>query len=265
MKKRLFCVLLVLVLFSSLSFNAYAEDPPIRVGQGWSVVFNTSNRLVNDPADMSLSTALSGMQPGDTMVLSIPIRNQNPNTVDWYMWNFVQKTLEELNPGLTASQGGYSYKLSYTGDGTRVYDTAGNELRTVELYDSDKVGGDQQITTRKGLKEATSNLEDYFYLATLAQGQGGQVDLTVHLDGESQDNNYQDTLARIQFRFAVERTTSPNSPTNPGTPTRNVVKTGDEYRITPFYIAMIISGLIFLYLALDSITDRIYGVKRKRG
>jgi len=262
MKKRLFCVLLVLIVLSGLSLSAYAEDAPIRVGQGWSVVFNTSNRLVNNPANMSLSSELSGLQPGDTMVLSIPIQNENSNTVDWYMWNFVQKTLEEITTGLAATQGGYSYILSYTGDGTRVYDDAGNELRTIELYDSEKVGGDQQITTRKGLKEATSNLEDYFYLATLAKGQGGQVDLTVHLDGESQDNNYQDTLARIQFRFAVELASNPESP---GTPTRNVVRTGDDYRLTPFYIGMLVSGLVLLYLVLDAITDRMYGAQRKRG
>ena len=263
MKKRVFSLILVLALLSCLGLSAHADDdPPIRVGQGWSVVFDTSNKLVNNPANMDLSSALSGLQPGDTMVLTIPIQNLNPKTVDWYMWNFVRKTLEQVDRGVTAAQGGYSYTLTYTGDGSRVYDDAGNELRTVTLYDSEKVGGDSQASDRQGLREASSNLEDYFFLATLAQGQGGQIDLTVHLDGESQDNNYQDTLARLQFRFAVELN-SPDSPGGPGRP--DIVRTGDQYNLNPFYIAMLISGLIFLYLALDSITDRIYGVKRKRG
>ena len=43
-----------------------------------------------------------------------------------------------------------------------------------------------------------------------------------------------------------------------------IVKTGDEYKLVPLYIAMVISGLVFLYFALDALTDRIYGVHGKR-
>ena len=41
------------------------------------------------------------------------------------------------------------------------------------------------------------------------------------------------------------------------------VKTGDENNLTPYYIGMVVAGLLFLYLALDALTDRMY--KKGRG
>ena len=117
-------------------------------------------------------------------------------------------------------------------------------------------------TSARGLKEATANLEDYFYIDTLDINQTGTVRLTVSLDGETQGNDYQDTFAKLQMRFAVE---VPQTGTNTTTNRTTVVKTGDDYNINPFYIAMLISGLPFLYLALDAVTDRIYGRKGRTG
>ena len=80
------------------------------------------------------------------------------------------------------------------------------------------------------------------------------VTLTVSLEGETQGNIYQNTAARIQMNFAVELKDAGG---------KTAVKTGDENNLTPYYIGMVVAGLLFLYLALDALTDRMY--KKGRG
>ena len=45
---------------------------------------------------------------------------------------------------------------------------------------------------------------DYFYLERLKQGETGRVTLWLRVDGETQGNGYQKTLAQLQMNFAVE-------------------------------------------------------------
>ena len=71
------------------------------------------------------------------------------------------------------------------------------------LYSSETVGG-EDTAGGEGLHQATGALEDYFYLGRLESGEEGRVLLTVELEGETQGNDYQDTLARLQMNFAVE-------------------------------------------------------------
>ncbi len=82
------------------------------------------------------------------------------------------------------------------------YDPSGAE---VVLYDSETVGGEGTSYVGKGLEQATDSLDDFFYLDRLDAGKAGSVHLKVILDGETQGNGYQDTLARLQMNFAVEK------------------------------------------------------------
>ena len=116
------------------------------------------------------------------------------------------------------------------------------------------------LSARADIKETQKKLDDAKKAASetkdaIGSNQSGRVDLTVTLDGETQSNVYQNTQGELNMRFAVEVPQENSRRTT-------IVKTGDEYRLVPLYIAMIISGLVFLYLALDAITDRKYG---KRG
>ena len=61
------------------------------------------------------------------------------------------------------------------------------------------------------------------------------------------------------MNFAVELAN-----TNPNPSNRTAVKTGDENNLIPYYIGMIIAGLLFLYLALDAYTDRKFQKGRGR-
>ena len=140
-----------------------------------------------------------------------------------------------------AENGGYSYILTFVGpDGKE--DT---------IYSSTSVGGEKETTAGKGLNEATNSLDKFFYLKTLEPGEGGSVKLLVGLDGESQGNIYQDTLAKLMMNFAVEDNSDPtlsNPPTF--TTTTSKVKTGDIWSIASAVVFVI--GIILMILAFVS-------------
>ena len=117
--------------------------------------------------------------------------------------------------------------------------------------------------------------DEWFYLDTLAKDDGGVLTLRVALDGETQGNDYQDTLAELQMQFAVElRKPGENPPPEPDKPDkkkktrlvgggskRGKVKTGDYTNYIPYLVAAAVSGLAFLLLAIYSLRER----RRQRG
>ena len=124
------------------------------------------------------------------------------------------------------------------------------------MYNSNKVGGGGQAgytnPTDDGLKEIEDALKDYMFLERMDSGNSGVVTLYVALDGESQDNSYQNAEADLQLRFAVEVV-----------PTEDVVvQTGDvPVKLSPMYIGMGVSGLAVLLLAIDGAVRNV--VRRK--
>ena len=243
--------------------KAYAEtfssDTP------WNVTFTQNNKMVSNFKTSDMDDILYGLQPGDTAQFTISLANENSTTTNWYMTNKVLYSLEDRSSDTATSGGGYTYKLVYT-------DQSNTEN---VLFDSSTVGGETVSAAGEGLHEATSALQDYFMLDTLKKGQEGKIDLTVSLDGETQGNDYQDTLADLQMNFAVELNedtapnttgTTPNSSSTPstsGTPstssttTSTVVRTGDDTNMIPYYIIAGVSGLLLLFLG-------IYGVKNRK-
>ena len=118
------------------------------------------------------------------------------------------------------------------------------------MYSSEVVGGEEDVKNEgEGLHQATNYLEDYVYLGRLAKDEAGKVVLTVKLDGETQGNDYQDTLARLQMNFAVELV---------GTET--VVKTGDQSPVALFSMVAFGCALVLLLLAILAMC-----LKRKKG
>ena len=153
------------------------------------------------------------------------------------------------------------------------------------LFTSDTVGGENS-GSRVGLKAATSGLEDFLYLDTLSPGQKGVLTLRVALDGETQGNDYMNTLASLQLNFAVDTTTvnqhtetryvdGEGNPVlvdeegNPvvvddetaGSARTRIVRTGDENDLLPYIVAAGISGLLLLILAIFGLKER----KRQKG
>jgi hypothetical protein len=226
-------ILFLLLLTALLTTAAQAES--FTGSDNWRVAFTQGKRMESTFKTADLDEAVSGLQPGDDILLTVSLENQYSATTDWWMTNEVLYSLEDRSANSQTGGGAYTYELCYL-------DKNGNQ--TV-LFSSDTVGGDTVDAAGEGLHEATDALTDYFYLDTLSSGQSGTVTLKIALDGETQGNDYQDTLADLQMNFAVELTTASG--------TRQVVNTGDGRSFLPYILAMAFSGLVLLALAIYSL------------
>lgn len=245
--KRITGLLLMLCLAGGLTLQVHAET--FYGDSDWRVEFTPDSEMDSNFQTADLAEAVSGLQPGDSIIFNMNLKNNNGSATDWYMVNEVLYSLEDRSANSGTGGGAYTYILSYT-------DKNGEETT---LFSSDTVGGESRDQGEDGLHGATEALEEYFYLDTLATGESGEIQLTIALDGETQGNDYQDTLADLRMNFAVETNTSETSPNPPGdTGSRTeIVKTGDEWNLVPLYIAMAASGALLLLLG-------IYSLKRSR-
>ena len=216
----------------------------------WKVRFTTNKKMVSTFDSDEFNDILTQMQPGDSVVFTVDLQNLNKETTRWYMSNKVLKSLEDASS--TASSGAYEYVLSYE-----------NSKGTAkEIYNSETVGGEDENGNvpddLEGLHEATENLEDYFFLDTFKKNQGGKITLKVALDGETQGNAYQDTMAQLQMNFAVELddTTTKKKKKTKKVRRGTVAKTGDDTDWSLYYILAAIGGIGLLALGGYSIKVR---------
>ena len=233
----------------------------------WNVTFNANNEMVSSFSTANINDVVSGMQPGDNVIITLKLKSENASATDWYMQNEVLYSLEDRSANKQTGGGAYTYRLVYT-------DKSGT--RNV-LFDSDTVGGESGGTVDdmladmgEGLRGATNALKDYFYLDTLYNGQGGTITLEVALDGETQGNDYQNTLADLQMNFAVEmnpdavrereetsgRTEEERIRDRASARGTSVVRTGDESNLTPFVIASSVSGVLLLLLSMYGVVGK---------
>lgn len=237
MKKKWLASVLALLL-AVTPITAYAKE--FSGGDGWKVSFD-GKKMTSTFKNSNIDDKIYEMEPGDTVDFHIQLKNEYKQTTDWYMTN---KVLESLEDAQTVAEGGaYSYILTYIKqDGTKE-----------TLYSSEEVGGETKNASGEGLHQATNSLKDYFYLDRLKSGQSGEITLKVKLEGETQGNTYQDTLAKLQMNFAVELvddSTTPGTPDNPSdtpskkSPSRTTVKTGDNSRVLLYSVIALIAGLV---------------------
>ena len=216
MKKKIGCLVTAMLLALGSGVTAHAED---YTGSGDMEVRFAGDKMESTFQSSQISDQARALQPGDSVTFQIKLKNNGDKATDWYMTNEVVKSLEQEEDGEQAANGGaYTYVLTYTESGT------GGGSRV--LYSSESVGGDKSAgALGVGLHEATSSLEDYFYLDTLEAGKSGIVSLQIALDGETQGNAYQKTLAQLKMNFAVEKVSSLAPETeNKGGTTRKVTQ-----------------------------------------
>ena len=264
-------------LLSSLvafSFAIPAQAETYYGDENWKVAFTSEDKMESSFSTADINDVIGGMQPGDNVIITLNLKNENRTITDWYMRNEVLYSLEDRSTNKETSGGAYTYRLVYTD----------KDVEVNTLFDSDTVGGESADDTisrmGEGLKSATNALKDYFYLDTLAKGAGGVVTLEVALDGETQGNHYQDTLADLQMDFAVElRDTprggggggggtpdtpgTPNTPDTPGSTTSRtgVVRTGDDNQIVLFSVISGVTGLLLLLYCIYNL--RAYRKRRE--
>lgn len=182
------CIALAALMLFGNGATALAEDFE---GGDWKVEF-TGEGMVSNFSSADISDAVYSLQPGDSVTISLDLENRSGRSTEWYMTNKVLSSLEDHSD--QARGGAYAYRLAYTGQD-------GGE--TV-FFDSSTIGGDRNSAAGVGLHEAVENMDEYFRMDTLAPGERGTVTLSVTLDGETQGNNYQNTLADLSMSFAVD-------------------------------------------------------------
>jgi len=207
----------------------------------WAVVFTPEKKMESNFTSANMDDTLNQLQPGDDATFTVAVSNQYNGQTNWYMSNKAIQSLEDASKNAETSGGAYIYKLTYV-------DAAGKEK---VLFNSEDVGGEMTDAMKakagEGLHEATNALEDYFLLDNLQKGNSGQVTLFVGLDGETQNNDYQDTLAQLQMNFAVE-VEGEDRP--PQTTTPNVPKTGDTNNPFIYFIIIGAAGVLLLAAAI---------------
>lgn len=192
MKKRILCLVMGLVLTAGMSMTAFAED--YKDTNSWTADYNGKEIVTNFGKNAVADTILQ-ILPGDSIEVSVTIKNSDSRETDWYMTNEIIQTLEQTQT--SAEEGAYEYRLTYTNsDGV-----------ATDLYVSDSVGGTNaagDAGAPEGLLQLDGAAGEYFYLERLKQGETGKVTLWMRVDGETQGNGYQETLAKLGLNFAVE-------------------------------------------------------------
>lgn len=247
MRKKILCLVMAAVMTAGTSIPAFAEH--IQGDKSWVVDFD-GNKMNSSFDSSEISSEVYKLLPGDSIELQVGVKNSGSEETDWYMTNEIIQSLEESQS--VAEGGAYTYNLTYVD----------HSNQSTVLYSSETVGGEGSSQAGEGLHQATDSLEEYFYLDRLSQGQSGTVRLTVALDGETQGNAYQDTLAKLQMNFAVEKVQNPVEYRTGETTTltrrvRNVVRTsprtGDTTNILAFCAVALVSGLVLLFLGVRMI------------
>ncbi len=242
MKKKICAAFLAACLLLATPVAAHAETS--YGGSDWSVSFTSDRRMDSNFKTSDMDDVIRGMQPGDNAIITLNLKNSNTETTDWYLRNEVLYSLEDRSNNENTSGGAYTYKLVYEGpNGTRT------------LFDSDTIGGENESQAGEGLHQAINGIDlgergSWLFLDTLTTSQAGKVTLEVALDGDTQGNDYQDTLADLRMKFGVELNTT-NTRTNPNMPgsPRTVVRTGDENELGPYILLACISGGLLLAFA----------------
>lgn len=242
MKKKVLCLVMAMVMVAGSGLNAKAED--YQGKDNWVAEFN-GKEITSNFDSKDLTDEAKNIQPGDSITLKVKIKNSDSGKTDWYMTNQAIESLEDAKE--SASGGAYEYRLAYTG-------ADGEEN---ELYNSETVGGESALD-KEGLHQATDSLADYFYLDRLGNGDEGVVTLQVRVNGETMGNGYQQTLAKLQQTFAVEKVTETTVINKPGEDKiiTNAVKTGDTAKTLLFCGLALASGIVLLIFGLLAMKKR---------
>lgn len=240
MKKKILSLAMAVFMLVGASFSVQAED--YQGEDGWNVTFN-GKKIENSFTSSDIDSAIYDLLPGDSIEIRLGLQNTSKKSADWYMTNQVLQSLEDSKS--VAEGGAYTYVLTYV--------NPKGEDRL--LYSSESVGGEKDNAAGEGLHEADDSLKDYFFLDSMEAGKSGEIVLKVGLEGETQGNDYQNTLARMQMNFAVEPTVE-GSNTTVTKKIIKTIKTGDNAQVMVFVGVTFLAGLTCLIVAITKMKKR---------
>ncbi|MBO5260482.1 MAG: hypothetical protein J6B26_08910 [Agathobacter sp.] len=236
MKKKSLIIMAAALMMLSVPTDVHAET--YSGGSGWKVDFDGED-LTSTFKSADINDAMYKLQPGDTVNIELDLKNTSEYETEWYMTNEVLQSLEDSQN--VANGGAYTYILRY-------YNPEGGRET---IYSSESVGGEGTTGAGEGLHQATDTLEDYFYVDYLAPGEAGKITLTVSLDGETQGNDYQDTMAKLQMNFAVEPIiVDEDDPTKVIAKRPVIIKTGDDLSGMIPSVVLFTAGIAVFVIAI---------------
>lgn len=102
---------------------------------------------------------------------------------------------------------------------------------------------------------------DYIIQASLVAmptkyDENGQMSGTIRTDESFGEWHNEATIILKWSMNPVGEPEKPGEPSKPETPTKKVVRTGDEDRLFPFYVAMAVSGGLFVVLAAKTLREK---------
>lgn len=214
-----FCKIAAVLLLAVSMIPAMALPASAKAATG-EAVFDGSDLTVSF-TQKEIKEAFTGLTPGDELSFTVDIKNTGDTKTKWYVENTISKTFEE---GASAAGGAYEYSISYVPKGAD----------PVVLYASSGIGGDN-TRNGEGLEQVMSGSKEYFYLDELTAGGTGRVVIYVAIDGETLNNDYQETLADLELNFAVEADDGMVTPS-----------TGDKTPLLLYEALFGVSGLLLL-------------------
>ena len=121
---RVLAVFLITVAAGIMADPAAVLAEDRQGASGWEVSFD-SKKMKSNFSAANMGDEINAMQPGDSVELTISLKNSFNGQADWYMKNEVLNALEDAG---NAAGGAYDYLLTYT-------DVSG---KTTTLYSSEK-------------------------------------------------------------------------------------------------------------------------------
>ena len=121
MGKKGIGLVLALGLFLGCMVPAQAET--YYGDDSWHVAFTPEEEMESTFKTADLDEVVSGLQPGDNVIITLALENRHKETTDWYMTNKVLYSLEDRSANSATGGGAYTYRLAYT---AREGETQGN-------------------------------------------------------------------------------------------------------------------------------------------
>lgn len=224
--KRYLGFLLVAVMVMSFSLPVFAA--------GENTVTFDGSQMISNLSDASFD----GMVPGDEATVSIQIMNTSNKPADWYVKNDIFSALAN---GRESAGGTFSYELIYDGN---------------VIYASDSMVDNE---TANGIADQIRALNEFVYLDTLEPNEPKMISLHVAVEGETQRNAYQNSLANLRMSFAATNEEGQRVVRNEiryandeaaARTTSVVVQTGDGFNLNMMMTLFVACGVAVLALAI---------------